>query len=334
MTHAVLVPAQVLGCLDNLGSPTRPLWLAQTTDVSLDRRACEQWLIVNPLSLSVVERSGDESQLVRTVCWSDIRRIRTQAGIGGGTLQILTAEGWNDLLRFSNAYSTRYHKIARLLEQMREHPDDWQFREESTPASNDGEDHGFDAPECPSCGLRLQTNQQPCPRCIQRGQILRRVGQLIAPHRRSAILLCLLTVAGVGAELIPPKLQQYMIDHVLAEHTPAVSAGPGATAVPGLGTDAAVDFRTALLWVVLALATSRVLLSIVGVVKGQLATVIGTGLTSMLRMQMVRKLQSLAIVYYDRHQVGSMVSRVAHDSEAMHGLMHQLTGGFLLQIAS
>ncbi len=101
----------------------------------------------------------------------------------------------------------------------------------------------------------------------------------------------------------------------------------------GLGTEPAVDFRTALLWVVLALATSRVLLSIVGVVKGQLATVIGTGLTSMLRMQMVRKLQSLAIVYYDRHQVGSMVSRVAHDSEAMHGLMHQLTGGFLLQIA-
>ena len=28
-----------------------------------------------------------------------------------------------------------------------------------------------------------------------------------------------------------------------------------------------------------------------------------------------------------------MISRVAHDSEVLHGLMHQLTGGFLLQTA-
>ena len=63
-----------------------------------------------------------------------------------------------------------------------------------------------------------------------------------------------------------------------------------------------------------------------------MATVIGTGLTSTLRSQMVQKLQNLAVVYYDRHQVGSTLSRVAHDSEVLHGLMHQLTGGFLLQI--
>jgi ATP-binding cassette subfamily B protein len=92
------------------------------------------------------------------------------------------------------------------------------------------------------------------------------------------------------------------------------------------------DFRTALLVVVLALAFSRILLSVVGVLKGRLATAIGTGLTATLRDEMVRKLQSLSVAYYDRHQVGSMISRVAHDSEVLHGLMHQITGGFLLQI--
>ena len=77
---------------------------------------------------------------------------------------------------------------------------------------------------------------------------------------------------------------------------------------------------------------SRVLLSLVGVFKGRLATAIGTGITSTLREEMVKKLHGLSISYYDRHQVGSMISRVAHDSEALHGLMHQITGGFLLQI--
>jgi ATP-binding cassette subfamily B protein len=92
------------------------------------------------------------------------------------------------------------------------------------------------------------------------------------------------------------------------------------------------DFSKALLVVVLALASTRVLLSLVAVAKGRVATLIGTGLTSALREQMVQKLQQLAVVYYDRHQVGSTLSRVAHDSEVLHGLMHQLTGGFLLQM--
>ena len=93
-----------------------------------------------------------------------------------------------------------------------------------------------------------------------------------------------------------------------------------------------IDVGRALLAVVLALAASRVMLSIVSVVKGRLASVIGSGLTCGLRLQMVEKLQKLTVAYYDRHQVGSMISRVAHDSEVIRGLMHQLTGGFLLQI--
>jgi ATP-binding cassette subfamily B protein len=68
------------------------------------------------------------------------------------------------------------------------------------------------------------------------------------------------------------------------------------------------------------------------VIKGRLTSAIGSGITSALREEMVRKLQGLSVAYYDRHQVGSMISRVAHDSEVLHGLMHQITGGFLLQI--
>lgn len=130
-------------------------------------------------------------------------------------------------------------------------------------------------------------------------------------------MLCVLTIVGVAAELVPPKLQQYLVDNVLGEH--------------------AIDepqskFLQALLWVVLALAGSRVILSVAGVFKGRLATSIGSSLTHRLRGEMVHKLQKLAIAYYDRHQVGSLMSRVAYDSEVLHGLVHQLTGGFLLQI--
>lgn len=324
-TNAVLIPAVLIGCLDRAGLKHRNLWLANFTDVSLRGLAAQEWLIVSDQEISVLNlvSSSDEgptATVLRTLPWTDVQSIRTQSGVGSGTLQVRVGEDWIDLVRFSNAFATRFHKISRLMEKMRESPETWSddyYTDEKDPHS-DGD--SFDAPQCPKCSLHLSSKDESCPRCMQKGQILRRVHDLLRPYRRGAILLCLLTFAGVVAELIPPKLQQYMIDNVLTGSAQ--------------GTDGReVDFRTALLLIVLALAASRVLLSFVAVFKGKLATIIGTGLTRTLRAEMVRKLQSLAVVYYDRHQVGSMLGRVAHDSEAMHGLMYQITGGFLLQIA-
>ena len=278
-----------------------------------------EWLVITPDHLSVVPELPSGRPL-RSVAWEGIDQIRTSAGVGGGTLQVREAGDWIDLVRYSNTLATRFHKVSRALEQARDAagagnpPAMLPGWSDSDPRSTP-----LDPPRCPSCSLRLAARDDTCPRCMQKGQILRRVGELLRPYARGAILLCLLTLLGVVAELAPPKLQQYMVDNIL-------SGRPEATAT------AAPDFQTALLVVVLALAFSRVLLSLVGVLKGRLATDIGTGITATLRDEMVKKLQSLSIAYYDRHQVGSMISRVAHDSEALHGLMHQITGGFLLQI--
>ncbi len=84
--------------------------------------------------------------------------------------------------------------------------------------------------------------------------------------------------------------------------------------------------------VVLALAVTRVLLGVVNWVKGIIANKVGVVLTYDLRGQLVSKLHELGAVYYDRHAVGSLVSRVAYDSEVLHSLLQQITGGFLLQI--
>lgn len=236
-----------------------------------------------------------------------VLEFRTQAGVGSGLLQAKTSDGWIDILRFSNGLAGRFHKVARRLERLRE----------GTEGDCGHEPHDLDSPHCTECGLRLEHAYDDCPRCLQKGQIFRRLTDMLRPHARGAFILCGLTVVGVAAELIPPKLQQYMVDEILGHQA---------------GVAGRVDFSTALLVVVMALMATRVILAAVGVVKGQVATMIGTGLTSALREQMVQKLQKMAVVYYDRHQVGSTLSRVAHDSEVLHGLMHQLTGGFLLQM--
>jgi ATP-binding cassette subfamily B protein len=327
------LPAAVRRALDQAGLNHRPILLSVDTDVALDGRPSREWLVVTSDHLSVVAdppltqasgrspAEGLAGSPLRSVPWEGIDQVRTSAGVGGGTLQVREGGDWVDLVRYSNAMATRFHKVSRALEQARDAAPAGGKPLAMLPGWSEG-DRGsgpLDPPRCPSCSLRLATRDDTCPRCMQKGQILRRVGELLRPYTRGAILLCLLTLLGVVAELAPPKLQQYMVDNILSGRADATATTPP-------------DFKTALLVVVLALALSRVLLSVVGILKGRLATDIGTGITATLRDEMVNKLQSLSIAYYDRHQVGSMISRVAHDSEALHGLMHQITGGFLLQI--
>ena len=320
------VPAWVHQCLEDFELHQRPVMLSIDTDVSLDGQPLQEWLSVTADHLVVV--GGPEpSKVLRIVLWKSVSLVRTSAGVGGGTLQVKADGEWIDLIRFSNAMSARFHKISRALENVRENPENLSGlpMPQSDPSLFEQLEGVIDPPRCSSCSLRLSSREEFCPRCMQKGQILRRVVELLAPYRRGAVLLCVLTCVGVAAELIPPKLQQYMVDDILSGQISGSENTPGSLApLP--------DFKTALLVVVVALAFSRVLLSIVGVFKGRLATAIGTGLTGTLREEMVQKLQNLSIAYYDRHQVSSMISRVAHDSEVLHGLMHQLTGGFLLQL--
>ena len=303
--------------MDLAGLNHRPILFTIDTDIGLGGQLASEWLVVTNDHLSVV-RDMQSTQVERVIDWEQVEKFRTNSGTGCGLLQAkLRDEGWVDVLRYSNGLAGRFHKVSRRLEQLREsnRSPDVLISVDPTSADPVGAEP-LDPPRCPTCQLRLAHAHEACPRCLQKGQILRRVSELLRPHMRGAVMLTVLTVIGVAAELIPPKLQQYLVDNILSAD---------AVANPNL------NFATALLVVVLALAASRVVLSFVGVIKGRLATVIGTGLTSTLRSQMVQKLQQLAVVYYDRHQVGSTLSRVAHDSEVLHGMLHQITGGFLLQ---
>ena len=311
------MPAKARPSLDRHGLENQSILLSVPTDVSLAGDAQSQWLIATQTDLSVVCSLGDGNVLV-SVRWGDIDEVRTVAGVGSGRLQVRCGETWTDLLRYSNSLAQRFHKVSRQLDAAARA--DAVERERMIVADATK----LDPPHCPSCSLRLPLGADPggasCPRCMQRGRIVRRVFELLVPYRNGALSLCLLTIVGVLAELVPPKLQQYMVDHILA--------GGGA---PLGAAEAVGDFRTALLVVVLALAASRVMLSGVAFIKGRVATIICVGLTGRLRDELVTKLSSLSIAYYDRHNTGSIVSRVAHDSEALHGLMHQFTDGFLMQ---
>jgi ATP-binding cassette, subfamily B, bacterial len=299
------LPSTIAHELDRSGLNGVPVLLATTTDLSLSGQPRRHWIVANRDNVAAVAE-GDAPAVSTHVAVRDVAEFRTQGAIGSGFLQAYVDDHWVDLARYSNADADQFHRVARYLEDLRT---TGKLEVDAGAATN--------AKLCPTCGGRLFSADAPCPRCIPSKAIFGRLAQMIWPHRGIAAVMCGLMLVGVAAELVPPKLQQYLVDSILKD---------------GQAAPDPRSLTTALLAVVLALATTRVVLSVVNFAKGRLATRVGVALTFDLRAKMVEKLHALGLGYYDKQQVGSITSRVAYDSEVIQSLLQQVTGGFLLQI--
>ena len=301
------VPCNVKELLENQQLNGVPVLLSTTSDMSLSGDQRGHWIVVTRDNLAVVTNGESaEPRLVSHFPINRVEKFRTHGAIGSGFLQAYVDEVWVDVARYSNAQSTKFHKLAGKLEDLRTSGEVTVYPEDEV-----------DSTHCKKCGLRLSTPGESCPRCLPRKAIVGRLWQLMRPQWPTALAMSGLMLVGVAMELAPPKLQQYLVDQILAK---------------GEATPNAASLVATLLLVVLALAATRVMLGVVNWVKGLQANKVGVALTFELRSQLVQKLHSLGVGYYDRHQVGSLVSRVAYDSEVLHSLLQQITGGFLLQI--
>ncbi len=299
------LPLAVRNELDRQGLNGIPVLLSTSTDLTLSGQPRREWIVATRENVAAVS-DGESPTVESHVAVREVTEFRTQGAIGSGFLQAYVDDHWVDLARYSNASADRFHRVARYLEKLRA-TGELAIETDATTAVT----------HCPKCGQRLPTAGEACPRCIPRTAILARLGQMLWPYRWAAVGMCSLMLVAVAMELAPPMLQRYLVDHILRD-------GEGAPATSAL--------LAALFSVVMALAVARLLLSIVNFVKGRMATRVGVALTFDLRAKLVEKLHALGLGYYDKHQVGSLTSRVAYDSEVLQSLLQQTTGGFLLQI--
>jgi ATP-binding cassette subfamily B protein len=299
------VPCEVKELLEAQQLNGVPVLLSTTSDLSLAGDLRGHWIVATRDHLSVVA-DGIKPRLVNALPLARVGKFRTHGAIGSGFLQAYVDDAWVDVARFSNTLAAKFNRLADKLEDLRTSGEVIVHPDEQSAKSH-----------CTKCGLRLASGTDSCPRCLPRKAIVARLCQILRPHWATALGMCGLMLVAVVMDLAPPKLQQYLVDGILAQ---------------GEATPNARELVGALLLVVLALAATRVLLGFVNWVKGLLASKVGVSLTYELRSQLVRKFHALGVGYYDRHQVGSLVSRVAYDSEVLHNLLQQITGGFLLQV--
>ncbi|NJL31686.1 MAG: ATP-binding cassette domain-containing protein, partial [Phycisphaerales bacterium] len=181
-----------------------------------------------------------------------------------------------------------------------------------------------DPRRCSSCGLMLEFVGESCPRCINRSAAMRRVLELLRPYWLRASMMMAMLLLGIGLDMIGPRLTQFLVDHVLK-----VDGNAGPNPFPMLEGWNKLNL---LMLVVATLAAVQIGRALINVFNGRLGSRVGTSITYDIRGRLVNHLEKLSLGYYDKQQVGSLVGRVAYDTEAVQGFMGQLTGGFLMQL--
>ena len=151
---------------------------------------------------------------------------------------------------------------------------------------------------CPTCGRPLPKNNNVCEACLDRGKTLRRLFAYAAPYKSRLWLNLVLTLVSTLAALAPAKITQVIIDDVLR-------AGHRERFVP----------------LILGLVLALVVTTVTAVLRGRNVAYLGREITVSIQHSLFEKLQALSLSFYDKRNVGSIMSRMTNDTNQLYDVL-------------
>ncbi|RPI60470.1 MAG: ABC transporter ATP-binding protein, partial [Planctomycetaceae bacterium] len=301
------VPDELANLLKKEGVDPARAWLSTETDLNLSGAYETVWILAfeDRLVTAGPTRPDSPGVIRIDVKRQDIKKVRTRQGVGGGFIEALIDGVFVEVLAYSNARADTFHKVSKKLR-------DWVNHGKTVVGQADD----YNPRKCPKCGMTLQFKGDVCRRCVDRGAVFFRVLKLMKPYRSKAAIMMSLVLVNVGIALIPALLVRMLINDVL---------------IP----PEALPSHVATVWLlglVGALLGARLIEAAMGMIIGRLASFVGTQITFDMRERVFNHLTRLGIDYYDRYNVGQLMSRVAGDTEQFKGFVHQMTTGFLAQL--
>jgi ATP-binding cassette, subfamily B, bacterial len=291
----------------------RDVFISVATDINSRGEYDQQWLISTAAEIIIFDPQSGRQPTLR-IRYSEVESFRSVVAIGSGILQMRIGAVWLDLLRFSNRLRFTFDWVLKEMEALRN----------CLHSRLEDSQEIVDPQRCPKCGLMLEFPGELCPRCINRSAALKRALQMIQPYWKSTLVMIGLLVFGLALDMAWPLLTRFLVDHVLSDGTAEIE-------------NAFFSFldrprRIQLVIVVGLLAGVQTIRSVINLFLGRLSGRVGNSLTFDVRSQLVKKLEDLSLAYYNKQETGSLVGRVAYDTEGVNGLMGQLTSGFFMQI--
>ncbi|MCE9613574.1 MAG: ABC transporter ATP-binding protein/permease [Lentisphaerae bacterium] len=294
------IPAVLIPAAGRVGITPADCLFCMRGDLAPDGTEREVWLIVSEkLLVSFATDAPDAGPLTGPYEIDKVQRVRSFQTVGSAILQVMLDDYYNHVVRCSNSERELLGRTRIQLERM----------VNKRPLQLDA----LAAPSdmvCGACGLPLPGRGAACPRCSQHAGLFRRSLGLMRPYSGSIALLLLMMLAGVALDLLPAQLTRILVDQVITPH----------------------EHVEWLVWILLVLVTTYTVRGVLNVLIGRTSSTVGTLITRTLREQLQRKLMSQSVDYYDRHSVGSLMSRVLYDVDYFQGFVAQVAQGFLLNI--
>ena len=300
----LVLPDAVRDALESVGVNGDAV-LKLKTDIDARGQFGERYLVATPQKLVIVANNGS-AHIERELPLSEIEKIESRGLAGSASLELRlqTPQGEKivELLRGSNSRAREMSQVADKITQLRD--------DGVLSTSRDREQ----ANECAKCGRTLANGSKVCAFCVDRLGTIKRLYTYMIPYKWLAISSALLNLFTVALGFVPPILTAALINRVF---TPAVQKG-AQQAVVNQQSGAAMK---TLYFMVAAILVTAAFNAVAGIIRGRLASFLGAAVLHDIRAQLYSHLQRLSVSYYDKREVGAVMSRVQNDVGAVQNFL-------------
>ena len=220
----------------------------------------------------------------------EIESVRTLELVGGGLLEVERKTGPPELLHYSNSMHALFVEIA-----------------EAVKHSLKGEALALptliERSRCETCQRLLPEKDGICPFCISRWDTLRRIASFLAPYKGRVAVLMIGSMLTTALGLLPPYIVRHIIDDVLE---------------PGTHGDITAEEGMAILGLLVAALFGAQLLSWgANLLSGFMRADLSSWSSRDVRAKLYHSLQFLPLRFYEKRQVGNLISRFLNDADRL-----------------
>ncbi len=277
------LPETVERELRRLLEPGEKRLITLHTDIGLDGRYDDRWLVVTDRRVAALGPDDGRARVETEVPLADLRGVRLRDYLGNGSLEAITETGAVELARFSRSVAPEMPRVQRILRVLADVSD-------SETGGRRGRGGPSKAVRCPTCGRVLPRWSEVCPFCLKRGELLARLIRYVEPYKAVAIIGFALSIVLTFLNLAPALVTRFLFDRVIA---------PGDLSRLG----------TAVEWL-LAIYVGR---TVVAMVRGYMMEWLGGRVVLDMRIQLYDHMQMLSLGFFSRKQTGQIMSRVTND---------------------
>ena len=285
-------PLAVAHKLDEVRSEREVVHIQVATDMVDERVYGERWLVATNERLYIIPTDGADGTVQMSL--EQVRGAQVQQLVGGGFLEVERKEGPPAYLHYSNSLHPKFVEVAAGIGRLSA------GEEPELPTV-------VERTHCEECQRLLPEKDGLCPFCLTKWSTFKRIASFLMPYRSRVLALMIGSIATTALGLLPPYVVKLIIDDVL---TPA---SKGAMAL---------EEGIRLLGLLVGLLLAAQLLGWgVELFTGFMRADLSAWSSRDVRSRLYQNLQFLPLKFYEKRQVGNLISRFMQDADRLEMLL-------------